>query len=247
MESIVKLDDITIKEWENGVIEFEVTDENNNPISGDAAVKLNDSTFLKGKVVNGKFSEKCSFQEIHNESYDIEGVFDGNEECNASRAYAKLYVKKIDPIIISFHDLQNAGYRLVKWININKRLPGKISINNHQISIGHLLYIFSDAVINLNNNITDDLELTGIATPRVSSENLKCNVIVSKEEIVEISEAIIVYSKENNELPSTIETSKGKIGFMNLLYTLAVVIANSSSTGLLNNVNVRPWKEIVAK
>ena len=34
---------------------------------------------------------------------------------------------------------------------------------------------------------------------------------------------------------------------MNLLYTLAVVIANSSSTGLLNNVNVRPWKEIVAK
>lgn len=39
MESIVKLDDITIKEWENGVIEFEVTDENNNPISGDAAVK----------------------------------------------------------------------------------------------------------------------------------------------------------------------------------------------------------------
>lgn len=102
-------------------------------------------------------------------------------------------------------------------------------------------------MINLNNNITDDLELTGIATPRVSSENLKCNVIVSKEEIVEISEAIIVYSKENNELPSTIETSKGKIGFMNLLYTLAVVIANSSSTGLLNNVNVRPWKEIVAK
>ena len=60
MESIVKLDDITIKEWENGVIEFEVTDENNNPISGDAAVKLNDSTFLKGKVVNGKFSEKCT-------------------------------------------------------------------------------------------------------------------------------------------------------------------------------------------
>lgn len=247
MESSIKINDIKIKEWENGIIKFEVTDENNNPVDGAGVVKLNDNTFLKGKVVNGIFSQRCSFQELHNEEYKLEAIYGGNANCKTSNAYATLYIEKVDPIVFSFKDLQNASYRLARWISINKRLPGKIAIDKKQIFIGNLLYIFAQTIVNLDNNKTDDIKLVGFATPKVSTESIKDTVVFTKEEVVDICKEIIETTKTTNSSPSAIETSKGKIGFTNLLYTLAVMVSNSSSTGLLSSIYVRPWKKIVAK
>ena len=55
MDSIIKLEDIKVKEWGTAKIEFEVTDENGNPIDGRIAVKINQKTHFNTKVKNGKF------------------------------------------------------------------------------------------------------------------------------------------------------------------------------------------------
>ena len=49
MDAIIKLEDIIVKEWEKAKIEFDVVDQENNPVSGRVAVKINQETKKKIK------------------------------------------------------------------------------------------------------------------------------------------------------------------------------------------------------
>ncbi|WP_455644665.1 hypothetical protein [Methanosphaera sp.] len=248
MESKIKIDDIIIDEGEMGVIQFEVTDENNNPVDGKIAIKLNQKTIVNSKLKeDGTFSQKCNFSKLQNPEYDIEVVYGGNRVCEPSKAQAKLYIKQEEPVIFSINDIQNASYRLTKWIDINKRLPGKILINENQVNIGNFLAILATTIQNISENNLSDIKITEISTPKVSSESITETILIPQEEYLQIIKEIISFADANRESPSTIETSYGNIGFMNLSYTLATIVANSSVTGVLSGVYVRPWKKIISK
>ncbi|OED29682.1 Ig-like domain repeat protein [Methanosphaera sp. WGK6] len=248
MESKIKIDDIIIYKGEMGVITFEVTDENNNPVDGKVVIKLNKNTIVTSNLKeDGTFSQKCNFSKLQNSEYDIEVVYGGNKVCEPSTAQAKLYIKKAESIILSINDIQNASYRLTRWIDINKRLPGKILINENQVSIGNFLAILATTIKNINKNKLDDIKITEIGTPKVSRESITETILISQEEYMPMINEIINFIDENRESPSTIETSYGNIGFMNLAYTLATIVSNSSDTGILSGIYVRPWKKIITK
>lgn len=248
MVTFIKINDIIHKERTIDTLEFEVVTEENEPVSGYICIKLNGITILDSEVENGKFSEQIDFSKYSKPSYDMEIIYGGGGSTNASIATKNLTLNLNKHVItVNFNDLQNASYRFCKWIDVNKRLPGKISINKRQVPVGKFLYLLAQAVISSDSANTDTIDLVNINTPKVSTESIKEPIVLTKEELLDISNQIISSSQETKEAPSTIETSKGKIGFMNLLYTLAIVVSNSSSTGLISQVNVRPWKKIVAK
>lgn len=247
MDSIIKLEDINVKEWGTAKIEFEVTDENGNPIDGRIAVKINQKTHYNTKIKDGKFSELLDFSAYHNKEYRIDVIFGGNKECAPSMQTAKIIVEKADPIFISLTDLQNACYRLNKWIETNKRVPGKILINKHEVTIGNLFNLLVTAVKNLNENNKEDIELKWVQTPSVSSETISEEFLLSNEDYIKITDELFNEMDENKFCPGFIEYNDEKIGFMNLIYIYSTLVSNSSiNNGLLSGVYVTPWKKIVA-
>ena len=247
MDSIIKLDDIKVKEWGTAKIEFEVIDENGNPIDGRIAVKINKKTHFNTTIKGGKFSEILDFSSYHNKEYRIDVIFGGNKECAPSMESAKIIVEKADPIFVSMKDLQNACYRLNKWIEANKKVPGKILISKHEVSIGNLFNLLVTAVKNLNENNTDDIELKWVYNPSVSTETISEGLLLSNEEYIKITDEIYEELTEHQKCPGFVEVNDEKIGFMNLIYIYSTIITNSSlNNGLLSGVYVTPWKEIVA-
>lgn len=247
MDSIIKLDDIKVKEWGTAKIEFEVVDENNNPIDGRIAVKINQKTHFNTTIKNGKFSEVLDFSSYHNNEYRLDVIFGGNRECAPSMKTAKIIVEKADPIFISIKDLQDACYRLNKWIEVNKRVPAKILINKHEVTIGNLFNLLVTAVKNMDENINEDIELKWVQTPSVSSETINETLLLSHDEYIGITEELYKEMDDNKFCPGFVEFNDEKIGFMNLIYTYSTLITNSSvDTGLLSSVYVTPWKELVA-
>ena len=247
MDSIIKLEDIKVKEWGAAKIEFEVTDEMGNPIDGRIAVKINQKTHFNTSIKDGKFSEVLDFSSYHNKEYRLDVIYGGNRECAPSMKTVKIIVEKAEPIFISFTDLQNACYRLNKWIIVNKRVPGKILINKHEVTIGNLFKLLVTAVKNLNENNKENIELKWVQTPSVSTETINEDLLLSNEEYMKITDDLFTEMDENKFCPGFVEYNDEKIGFMNLIYIYSTIVTNSSvDSGLLSGVYVTPWKKIVA-
>ena len=247
MDAIIKLEDIIVKEWEKAKIEFDVVDQENNPVSGRVAVKINQETKFDTNIEDGKFSQLVDFSSFHEPEYALDVIYRGNENVAPAMARSKIIIEKAEPILISISDLQDACYRLNKWIEVNKRVPGKILINKHEVTIGNLFNLLITAVNKLNNNDKSDVELKWVETPSVSSETITESTLLSNEEYIKITEDITSKLAETKTCPSFVEIENGKIGFMNLVYTFSTLITNSSSeNGLLSGIYIKPWKEIVA-
>ncbi len=251
MESKILLDDINVIRGSKTTIEFDVVDENDNPVEGVCVVKLNKTTFLKGELENGHFSQLAAFTNHKNDTYDMEVVYGGSGDVEPDRTCVTLYVEKSaeekfleNSVLVN--SVQSASFRLIKWIDINKKLPGKILIEDNEVTIGNTMVMLADTIKAINKTGNDRVALRNIKTPRVSKESLTEDIEIPVADYTKIAEDILRYVKDKKEAPSNIEVNDKKIGFMNLTYTLALIVANSSNTGLITSVNVRPWKKIVA-
>jgi hypothetical protein len=89
--------------------------------------------------------------------------------------------------------------------------------------------------------------ITKFNPPKVSSENIKEDIQLTKDEYIQIANEIITTMDDSKNSPAFIEVNGEKLGFMNLIYTFCKIVQNSSENGLISTVYVRPWKEIVAK
>ena len=247
MDSIIEINDVTINEWDKSIIKAKITDENGKNISGNAVIKSDGQTIVRGKVNNGVFEQPFDSSNFHKTEYEFELIFSGNEECDPASKKFKLIIKINEDASFSFNDLQNATYRLARWIKYNKRLPGKIIINNYKVTVGNLMYCCAKTVQSLNKNENvDTIKVARYDSPKVSSESIKETCLLSKEEYVNLANEIVTQCETNGQEPSYIEIKDGKIGYMNLIYLFCIIIANSSSEGLLSSVYVRPWKELTA-
>lgn len=247
MDALIKLDDIKVKEWEKAVIEFEVTDENDNPLNGRVAVKIDQKTKFDTTIEDGKFLRSFDFSSYHEPEYTLDVIYGGNEECAPAMKSVKIIVEKAEPIYISINELQNACFRLNKWIEQNKRVPGKILINKTEVTIGNLLKLMVSAVDKIKSGDKSDLELKWVQTPSISSETITESELLPDEKYLAINDDIISQMNETKSCPSFVEVESGKIGFMNLVYIYSTIITNSSpENGLLSGVYIKPWKEVVA-
>lgn len=247
MDSNIELDDVKVNVWEKGVVKAKVTDSDGNPVNGKAVVKINQITRIEGRVVNGVFCEEHDFSDLADDEYDLYMIYGGTAICNPTDICVKLYLNHDIPVEASLFDLQNACYRLTKWIEVNKRLPGKIAINKKNVGIGNLLYALSETICNSAESSVESVSITKHNPPKVSSENIKDEIILSREDYVALAGKVISYMDEHGESPAFVEVNDEKIGFMNIVYTFAKIVCNSSSSALISKVYIRPWKSLVAK
>lgn len=247
MESIIKLDDVKANTWEMGKVRAEVKNAEGVPLNGRAIVKINQISRIQGYVVNGIFEEEHDFSDLYDDEYDLYMIYGGTEHSDPADATAKLYLNHDKPVELSLFDLQNACYRLTKWIDVNKKLPGKIAIQKDQITISSLLYALVSSVTKLNDEDDKNVIVATYNPPKVSSENITEEIQLSKEEYVKIADEILTSMKDTQDSPAYVEVNGEKLGFMNLIYTFSKIVSNSSENGLISSVYIRPWKEIVAK
>ncbi|MCD7781197.1 MAG: hypothetical protein LUG89_00640 [Methanosphaera sp.] len=257
MESRIILEDLYITRDPESKIEFKIVDEENNPVTdGVCVIKLNKVSLVKSNIEKGLFSNIIDLTSYTNDEYELTVIYGGNAQCDPTDINVTLHLENpeeesVEEVIddennVSIKKLQDASFRLIKWIDINKKLPGKIMINNQQVPISNVLFMLSKAVVHIDNNDMTSITSVDIKTPRVSKENITEKMTLSKEDYVLIAENIIDIADKTGELPSSIDLNDKKIGFMNLLYILATITANSSTEGLLTKVNIKPWKSIVA-
>ncbi|RAP50065.1 MAG: hypothetical protein BZ136_02185 [Methanosphaera sp. rholeuAM74] len=247
MDTKITLNDMKVNIWEKGTVRAEVTDMDGNPVNGRAVVKINQITRIQGNVVNGVFCEEHDFSDLVNDEYEITMIYGGTSICNPSEAKAKLVLNKDKPVYVSISDLENACYRLTKWIEVNKKLPGRIAINKDNVAIGDLLYVVSKAVCNIADGVSEDVLVKKFDAPKVSSESITETFELTMDEYVAFAREIVEYMDVEYVSPSSVSHEFGRIGFMNLVYTLSKVISNSSSESLISSVYIRPWNDIVAK
>ena len=247
MESIIKLDDIKVNTWEMGVVRAEVKNAEGVPLNGRAIVKINHISRIQGYVVNGIFEEEHDFSDLYDDEYDLYMIYGGTEHSDPADATAKLYLNHDKPVEVPLFDLQNACYRLTKWIDVNHKLPGKIAIQKENIGIANLLYGLATAVTKLNDDDASNVMMTKFNPPKVSSENITEEIELTREEYVKIADEIITSMRQTEDSPAYVEVNGEKLGFMNLIYTFCKIVQNSSENGLISRVYIRPWKEIVAK
>jgi hypothetical protein len=247
MESIIKLDDVKVNTWEMGKVRAEVKNADGVPLNGRAIVKINHISRIQGYVVNGIFEEEHDFSDLYDDEYDLYMIYGGTEHSDPADATAKLYLNHDKTIEVPIFDLQNACYRLTKWIDVNKKLPGKIAIKKEQVSVANLLYALANCVKKINDEDPSDVMITKVNPPKVSSENIKEDIQLTKDEYIQIANEIITTMDDSKNSPAFIEVNGEKLGFMNLIYTFCKIVQNSSENGLISTVYVRPWKEIVAK
>lgn len=246
MDSEIKIDDIVLIRGEPAKIEFEVVDENDQPADGKIVVKFNKKSVITGNTENGKISREIDLDEYQDSSYNVDVIFGGNDDCDPTSSEVKLYIKDPNYMEVSIYDLQNSSYRLNKWIDINHKIPAKIMLNKEKINIGYLLSILANAIVKFSNDEFDNIKAFEAATPKVSSENITSNITLSKDEYVEVAREVVDYCNKQSEAPNCIIYDDNKIGFMNLLYSFAKIISNSSSeSGLISSYTIRPWKNII--
>lgn len=247
MESIIKLDDVKVNTWEMGKVRAEVYNADGVPLNGRAIVKINHISRIQGYVVNGIFEEEHDFSDLYDDEYDLYMIYGGTEHSDPADASAKLYLNHDKPVEVSLFDLQNACYRLTKWIDVNKKLPGKIAINKEQVSIGNLLYALASSVTKLSNDDSSNILITKFNPPKVSSENITEEIQLSQDEYVKIADDIVSTMNDTKDSPAYVDVNGEKLGFMNLIYTFCKIVSNSSESGLISSVYIRPWKDITAK
>ncbi len=248
MDTIINIDDIKIVRGHKTVIKAEVTDEEGNKLNGKAAIKVNNKNIVDTNAVDGVVTHDYDFSHLNNEKYIIEVVYSGDSEHKPARKSVELKIVNPDPEqSFSLNDVQNASFRLIKWININKVLPRNIVMKNDNVHIEDLLYLLVKNVSEIEcGNLRWSL-LKKFESPKYSSESIKEEGNLKQDEYIDVASNIQNFMEVNGRGPSFAQTSLGKIGYMNMIYTYATIVANSSSEGLITSVNIRPWKEIVAK
>ena len=83
----------------------------------------------------------------------------------------------------------------------------------------------------------------GYNSPEFFSEEIKEGEL-SKKEYLELVDKLRDDMFRDEKGPAFIETSLGKLGYMSIIYNMALIVANSSLNSLLSAINVVPWVNI---
>lgn len=141
----------------------------------------------------------------------------------------------------------NASIWVKDYVNIYKKLPEYVIINNMQVNMAAFLKLLVSTTLNINNNdlgaVTYLLTYAKSSAPRdeINSGNM------GKEEYLKIAGDIKNYMDSSGKTPDyAYNTSLGPyFGFQNLVYTYSSILSYCAANQTLPaNVTVNSWKKV---
>ncbi|MDO5850767.1 MAG: hypothetical protein Q4P14_06075, partial [Methanobacteriaceae archaeon] len=166
---------------------------------------------------------KLKFNSI--KSYSVVVKYKGSKYYSSKSVNSKFIV---NPIKVKFDDVMNESINLKKYIDKNKKLPSKVTINNESYTIYQFSYLMSSAIKNINNGNKNDITL-GIVSKYKKSSSKWIYCKLSKKKYVSLNNNVYNYICNNHCTPAYV-VCQDKIEFK--LYTIgfAKILDSYNST-----------------
>lgn len=153
-------------------------------------------------------------------------------------------------------DIRKCAEKILVLLDVQKYFPNQFEINheeiyedssknkiyNVQIGMGQLLLLLAEAIINTEDNNTENITLKLVACADYPSHS-HIDSKFSSTEIIELARIIKSYAITQAKAPNSISTHHGRLSFQQLLFVLAKylttkkdVFFNSNEIKILNNI-----------
>ncbi|WP_249164882.1 pseudomurein-binding repeat-containing protein [Methanobacterium alkalithermotolerans] len=141
----------------------------------------------------------------------------------------------------SITQLCDASIRVNQFIEINRRLPGSVTIAGQSVPMSDFLYLLSRAVVNLDGGVTSSVVHYRVGSPVYSRDVISTGNVL-RGEYVGLARDVNSVVLSTGVSSSSISSSRGNIGFESQVYLFSRIVAFYGSQNRLPNfAGVSPW------
>ena len=133
---------------------------------------------------------------------------------------------------ISIQDILDAAIRTKTFIETHHQLPNYITIAGKQYSCANALYLYSKAIVNINNGDYSDIEPVSASEPSQAQSSLKDSSI-NKAAYLDVNNRVANYIKNNGCAPRYADSTIGQISYYDLLLMDSNILTSYANDGSL--------------
>lgn len=187
-----------------------------------ASVKFTFNSKTYTAKTNSNGVAKVSLGNLKSGNYAIKFTYD------SAKGSSKIHV--VDKVSIS--DIIKASKNVKSYIEKNSKLPATVKIGSITYSTADYLYLASKAIVNLNSGKKDSISIKNIKNP--SSPGAASNK-GNLYNYLDVAKSIIKTAESKGQMPNSVSSSVGTIGYNGIVYAFARVVAFYD-----NNDNLMP-------
>ena len=133
---------------------------------------------------------------------------------------------------ISIDDMISAAQTVKEYIEKNHALPETVVVGSFTYTMSEFLYLLAVATINMGQGNFDNIFAIDVNNPDspVSSGSLG-----NLYDYASVAQAIVDFINQNGKAPNSINSNLGDIGYENLIYAFARVVAYYGTHGVMPN------------
>ncbi|WP_276956974.1 Ig-like domain-containing protein [Methanobrevibacter woesei] len=133
---------------------------------------------------------------------------------------------------ISIDDMISAAETVKEYIENNHVLPETVVVGSFTYTMSEFLYLLAVATINMDQGNFDNIFAIDVNSPDspVSSGSLG-----NLYDYASVAQAIVDFINQNGKAPNSINSNLGDIGYENLIYAFARVVAYYGNNGVMPN------------
>ncbi|MDO5823739.1 Ig-like domain repeat protein [Methanobrevibacter sp.] len=186
-------------------------DYKNNPIkSTKVTFTFGGKTYAATSDSNGVAKVKLGVLSVG--TYDIkysEGSYSGSSKIHVVNA-------------VTINQLIAASKSVEKYIEKNHKLPSTVKIGGVTYTTNQYLYLASKAIVNLKSNIKSSIPVKSVGGPSNPSSTYSAGNL---NDYLSVAKSIVNTADSKGNVPNTVNSKIGTIGYNSLVYAFARVVA----------------------
>lgn len=132
----------------------------------------------------------------------------------------------------SIGNIIKASKNVKSYIEKNKKLPSTVKVGSLTISTAEYLYLASQAIVNLNANKKSDIAFSVVKSPsKPGSADDRGNL----NNYLSVAKSVIKTSDSKGQMPNSVSSDVGTIGYKGLVYAFARVVAFYGDNSIMPN------------
>lgn len=136
---------------------------------------------------------------------------------------------------VSLDEIINAAVEVKEYYSTNGVLPEEVTIGNRIYTLSEALYLFNQAIVNIDKNITEDIDLLNKTAGPESDINTQNNGVLDKSEYLDVYLRVANYIKNHKQAPNYASSNLGFIGFKELIESSSRILAFYKENNQLPN------------
>ena len=225
--SIMTSNETTVNFGSDSYFAVQITDAYGRPIVG-ATIRFvisNGETLYAITDENG--IARISLSNLSVGDYEISYFYDVD---NAFKQNGMNYVHVGGSI--SIDDMISAAETVKEYIESNHALPETVVVGSSTYTMSEFLYLLAVATINMGQGNFDNIFAIDVNNPDSPASS---GSLGNLYDYASVAQAIVDFINQNGKAPNSINSNLGDIGYENLIYAFARVVAYYGTHGVMPN------------